>query len=714
MAQAVAPTPAPAAQRLKIGLVLGGGGARGAAHVGVLQVLEELRVPVDCVAGTSMGALVAAAYASGIAPRQMADELAQADWVDMFQDSPGFAEMPYRQRRIAQRFVPGSEMGLGPDGVVAPPGVLTGQKIKLFFNQLVRADFDERNIDTLPLPLSIIATDIGNGNRVVLRDGSVTQAMRASMSVPGLMAPLDYRGHKLVDGGLVDNVPVQEVHARCQPDVVIAINVGSPLLPPEKVGSLLSVSAQMINILTEQNVTRSLALLRDFDIYIRPELGNLSAGDFDRNKEAVSLGRNAAMAEAERLRRLTVSPEAYAQWWSQIALTAKPAPVVDAVQFSSLARTPKEAVAQHISQRPGDVLNTAVLNRDLLRIFGEGSFQTVDYRLVTERERKILQITPLEKPWGPDYLRFALNLNSEMRHGSSYNLRASLHRTGLNSLGAESLVSAELGTQTSLMGSFYQPLSFNQRWFVEPMVRASNVSTPIYQNGTRIAEYSLRTLTTELAAGINLGRYGQVRTGFTTLNGSASRDTGELVVAERTDAQQGWFTSIDIDRLDHLYFPRNGWSTQWRYANYPRNGYDKLSARLQTAYPLNHWVFSTALAYTGSRRGNAPPFDATSLGGFLNLSAYARGQFVGDQVTYARMGIEQILGSAPLGLQGDMRLGLAFEVAKVGQRITETQGSGALNSTVIYLGGETPFGPVYLGVGMAKGSSNLYLSLGVR
>jgi NTE family protein len=173
---------------------------------------------------------------------------------------------------LDRRFLPASETGVGPDGLKYQTGVVTGQKIKLFFNQLVGDYLGEREIDRLPLPLSIIATDIVQGQRVVFRSGSLTTAMRASMSVPGLMSPVEINGEKLVDGGLVDNVPIGEARSRCQADVVIAVNVGSPLLKAEDISGLLSISVQMVNILTEQNVTRSLATLKATDIYIKPDL----------------------------------------------------------------------------------------------------------------------------------------------------------------------------------------------------------------------------------------------------------------------------------------------------------------------------------------------------------------------------------------------------------------------------------------------------------
>jgi len=289
--------PAAAADRPEVGFVLGGGGVRGAAHIGVLEVLERERIPVDCVAGTSMGALVVDAWAAGLSPAQMKAALAKADWADwadMFQDNPAFDDLNYRNKPLSLRFLPGTETGPTDKGAVSPPGVVGGQKLKLSFNQLVHADVGGREIERLPLTLSIIATDIGNGQRVVLRDGSLTQAMRASMAVPGLLAPLTVDGRRMVDRGPTDNVPIREVRERCNAEVVIAINVGSPLLPPEQVSGIFSVAAQMVALLTEQNVSASLATLKDGDVYIQPDLGTISAGDFDRHAEAAERGRAAA------------------------------------------------------------------------------------------------------------------------------------------------------------------------------------------------------------------------------------------------------------------------------------------------------------------------------------------------------------------------------------------------------------------------------------
>src|SRR5688500_14180205 len=228
-------------ERPRVGLVLGGGGARGGAHLGVLEVLEELRVPVDCVAGTSMGALVGGAYAAGVAPADIIDLVAKTDWTTMFDDSAGREAVNIRRKELDDRFYSGIEFGVSRQGLKFREGAVAGEKLKLFFNQLVRADLGDRPIEQLPMPLAIIATDIGTGERVAIRSGNLTSAMRASMSVPGLMAPVLRDGRKLVDGGLTDNLPVAEARELCKPDVLVVVNVGSPLFKPEEVTGLASV-----------------------------------------------------------------------------------------------------------------------------------------------------------------------------------------------------------------------------------------------------------------------------------------------------------------------------------------------------------------------------------------------------------------------------------------------------------------------------------------
>lgn len=701
------------AQRPRIGLVLGGGGARGAAHIGVLEALEKLRVPIDCVAGTSMGALVAGVYASGMSPAVMREQLAKADWNDMFLDNPEYSETSHRNKSMARQFPPGSESGLNRDGVKYQSGVVAGQKIKLFFNQLVRANQGERGIEDLPLPLSIIATDIGNGERVVLRDGLLSRAMRASMSVPGLLAPVEHEGRKLVDGGLVDNVPIGEVRERCKPDVVIAVNVGSPLMKAEEVGSLLTVSAQMVNILTEQNVTRSLATLKPTDIYIKPDLAGITAGDFARSGETADRGRLAVEALAGRLASLSVDADAYDAWWKAIEVKQRVSPPIDTVEIVGLQRVNPAMVERYLQAREGDTIRTGSINRDLLRMYGDGYYESVDYTVLTQRDRNVLRVMPVEKSWGPDYLRFAFNLQADNSQGSTFGLRAGYHKTWLNDLGGELLTVADIGSTSRLSVNYYQPLDLAQRYFFEGKTAIEQSPLNIYEDDQRIAQYKVNERSLNLSLGRNVGLLGPIRLGWLQRHREYRRDIGSPSLPSAAWGFGGWKASVDFDQFDRLYFPTRGWSAQLSYFDSPGVGYARADTDLRGAFSVGDTVFNARFRYTGSPKGVLPVYDAGSLGGFMNLSAYAQNQILADDIRYAGIRAERIVGRMPLGMRGDMRVGLGLEVARAGNRYTESGESGTLNSVSLYFGGETALGPANLGIAHStSGVSNIFLNIG--
>ena len=648
----------------------------------------------------------------------MRQELAKADWDDVFQDNAEFADLGLRNKRLSQRFLPGSETGIKDGGAVTPPGVVSAQKIKLFINRLVRADAGEIRLEELPLPVSIIATDIGTGERVVLREGSLTQAMRASMSVPGLMAPSEWDGRKLVDGGLTDNLPVREVRERCGAEVVIAVNVGTSPLRPEQVKGLLTVSAQVIALLTEQNVQSTLAALTPADIFIAPDLGSITAADFDRHAEAALRGRIAADASAARLSALAVDDAAWQRWRQRVAVRQPERPRIDEVQVVGLELVSEAVVRRYLVQALGEPLDTQALDQALGRIYGDGWYERVDYAVLREGSRNVLRVMPQEKSWGPDYMRLGLKLDSNLSQGSTYQLRAGFHRTWIKPGDGELLVVGELGSITGGSVEYLQPLTADRRWYVDLMTEYRRERSDVFFLEQRVAEYRSVRSRAELAGGINLSLLGTVRAGWRQTRVSRELETGVDVLASVPErGSGGWFVAADLDRLDRLYFPRSGWSAaaEWYHGHTGGDGtdYTRASVDLRGAMPWRDNVLGGRLTWVGSPRGALPSHDAGRLGGFLNLTAYASGQLFGDDVAYAHVRGERIIGRLPLGLRGDMRLGLALESGKVAKPYTQQKSGGWLNSLAVYLGGETPFGPVYLGVGRGSGgSTNAYLFIG--
>jgi NTE family protein len=705
---------AEAGARPRIGLVLGGGGARGAAHIGVLEVMERLRVPVDCVAGTSMGSLVAGVYAVGLTPAQMLEKLAPVDWHALFADDPESADMSYRTRRLGQRFYPKLELGVTDRGVEPLAGVVAGQKIKLFFNHLVGDDAGQRTIESLRLPVSIIATDIGTGERVVLREGSLSAAMRASMSVPGLLAPVAIGDHLLVDGGLVDNVPIGEARSRCNADVIIAIDVGTPLMKPEEVTNILAVAGQMINILTNQNVAVSIATLRPGDVFIQPDLTGISAGDFPRYIEAVERGRKAAEAAADQLARFTVAPEQYAAWRTQIEMPDRPTPRIDEIQIAQMKHVNPQSLERLVEVKPGEPVDAQKLNRSVQSIYGQGDYQGVDYSLLTTRERNILRITPVEKAWGPNYLLFGMNLSSNIGDWSAYELRAAYRQTWLNSYGGEWLSGVQVGDDSRVFTQFYQPVDARQRFFVAPNLAIGRSQLDVYEDDNRIGQFTTDQYSALLDAGINFGTVGQAKLGYLYTRLDSKLTTGVPgSLPEGVSTIRGWNANLDLEQFDRLFFPTRGWAVLANVFHADQADYTKGEFNASAAYPLSGFVLNGRLRAAGSISGTLPAYDAVSLGGPFNLGGYARDQIVGDELAYGSARLERIIGRMPLGLSGDLRLGVSAELGRVNGRYTETNLDGWLNSYSLYLAGETPVGPLYFGYGRATGgASALYLFLG--
>jgi NTE family protein len=513
---------------------------------------------------------------------------------------------------------------------------------------------------------------------------------------------------------LVDNLPIREVRERCGAQVVIAVNVGSPPLAPSEVTGLLSITAQMVALLTEQNVSASLAQLQPADIYIKPELGDITAGAFARNAEAADRGLAAAEQAATRLAALNVGETDYAAWQAQMAVRQRTVPRIDAVEIAGLSRVNPEVLRRYIEQKDGAPLDVVALNRDLLRAYGDGHYERVDYTVLRPRGRNILRVMPVEKSWGPDYLRMALQLDSNLSQGSTFRLRAGYQKTWLNRLGGELLTTAELGSSTGLGVEFYQPLENTQRFFADAQASYLRDRNDIFQQEQRVAEYRRARSQVELTLGINFDLPGQLRAGWREVKTSNSLETGVDVLStlpQRTAG--GWLVVLDIDQLDSLYFPRAGWAVVARAFNSDRLAYTKANLDLRAAGSWQSLVLGTRVSWTGSPRGRLPINDAAKLGGFLNLTGYATGQLLGDDVAYAHLRAERIIGRAPLGLRGDVRLGLAVEAGKLAQPYSLQQRAGWLNSVAVYLGGETPLGPAYIGIGRSStGSVNAYLVLG--
>jgi NTE family protein len=707
-----------AAERPRVALVLGGGGARGGAHLGVLEVLEKLRVPVDCIAGTSMGALVGGAYAAGISPVEVEDLVRRTDWIRIFEDTAGREGVDLRRKELDDRFYSGLEVGVGKGGLEFREGALAGEKLKLFFNQLVRSDLGDREIQQLRIPLAIIATDIGTGERVAIRTGNLTSAMRGSMSVPGLLAPVLRDGRKLVDGGLTDNLPIAEARALCNPDVMIVVNVASPLLHPDQVKGIGTVLGQVVNLLTAQNVAASLKLIRPGDVYIQPELGDIGSTQFTRQLDAADAGRKAAVAMSKELERLSVPPDAYAAWQRDLRL-AEPQvpPVIDRVEVAKTRFVNPQTLREGIRQQEGERLDTAKLNADLVREFSQGDLNSLDYSVVSERDRTILRITPGEKPWGPGYLRFGLNLASDFRSESDYNVRALYRRTWVNRYGAEFLLGGQIGSEQNVATEFFQPLDVRHIFFVRPYARTGLTKMPIYQGVDRLAVYRVQDTRGGVALGTNLGTAGQASVGWVERRLGSVLDTGPDSFLNLTQTLGGPTATFALDTYDQPFFPTRGMRLDATYfdAHHATEAdkYSRFEARLGSAVSSGRWSLLGALEGGDTHGGEVPLGDAFTLGGPRRLSGFANDQLIGGRYAFGRVDAQYRLQYvSPLwGLT--LIGGIAAEAGKMDKPLVPGALTGWQRSFSAYLAANTFLGPVYLGVADAKnGRGRFYLFIG--
>jgi NTE family protein len=709
------------ATRPRIGLVLSGGGARGAAHIGVLKVLEELRVPVDFIAGTSMGSIVGGSYASGQTVASMSRDVSGITTELLARDQPPRAEIAIRLKEEDLRDFIGPQFGYRDGSLLLPKGAISGVALEAVLRDLALAKGDW-NFDKLPIPFRAIATDVVSGKMTVLKAGDLATAMRASMSVPGAIAPVQIEGRLLVDGGLTRNLPVDVARAMGA-DVIIAVNLGTPLLARDQISSAFSVALQMLNILTEQNVQASLASLQPQDVLILPELGNFSAGDFDNMSKTIPIGEAAARKVADQLRRYSLPPEQYAQHrQQQVRVVAQDTRKVDEIRVDGLQRVNEDVVVQSMATRAGEPLDVATLDLDMRRIYGRGDFEHVSYRLIDEPDRRILAVEAVEKAWGPTYVRFGLSLYSDFRGDNGFNLLASLRRTWLNKLGGEWRADLQIGTDGVLFTEFYQPLVADQYFFIAPRLSLTRSVADIFggaDGDILTARYNVNVSTVGLDLGSQFTKYGELRVGLLAGQGNAELQIGSPVLANYDIKRDvgAVRTRLYIDQLDSVAFPRSGYQVDARVLSQTTrlgasDSYNRWDLNFLSAQSFGPHTFQFALAGGGALGGNPLPlYDYIGYGGFMRMTGYRDGQLRNDSLTYGRLTYMNQMLKMPL-LEG-VYLGGSLEVARLGAPLVPNGIQGNVGSASIFLAVDTPLGPAYLAYGhTSDGNNNVYFYLG--
>ncbi|HUP18419.1 MAG TPA: patatin-like phospholipase family protein, partial [Gemmatimonadota bacterium] len=447
--------------RPRVGLALSGGGARGLAHVGALQELERMRVPVDLVTGTSMGAIVGGLWASGLPADSIAARIAAADWAALLDDAPPRASLDYRHRAAERRYGLELEVGVADGELRLPGGLVSGQEVGLLLRRFLFPVLAVEEFDRLPISFAAVATDYEHGQPVVLTRGDPADAIRASMAIPLVFTPVRIDDLLLVDGGLVNNLPVDVAIDRGA-GATIAVDVTPPLETGEEVGTFFGALDQLADFIGRAGVDEHRALA---DVAIVPDLEGFGLFDFEDADTIVARGAEAARAAAADLSPFAVDPAAYAAWRASLRPAPLPARVA-AIEVRGPGWLDDRRVRGRIDLAPESPLTVDALERAARDAYSIGEFERVDYDIELREDRAVAVLRPVAPPWGPHSIRFGTRLitdsgGADLRTGLvTFTVRAAWRRARLTPRGGELWVEGAAGQETGLSARLRQPLDW--------------------------------------------------------------------------------------------------------------------------------------------------------------------------------------------------------------------------------------------------------------
>ena len=709
------PAPTPRA-RPRIGLVLAGGGAKGGADVGVLKVLEEMHVPIDCIAGTSMGALVGGGYASGIPASQLEKFLLGIEWKKVV-GGLGLRDLePIEQKRAGVTYSNTFELGLENRRVIVPSGLVNTSAMDDLLRAYVAGSRAKSSFDELPIPYRAVATDMLTGKMVVLDSGDLATAMRASMAIPGAFAPVVTERHILSDGGMVRNIPIDVARELCA-DVVIVVNLVEQEIRREDLQSATQLLGRSMDVMLEANETLQLQTMTDKDVLINVLLGDIGTTDFTRVPETIPLGETAARLVQAELARYAMPEREYLAWRKRVTSSQDIEVQLADVSYTGLERVNPGYLERRATIHAGDTVNTSAISAEAQRMSALPDFESVEYRLIGDPVRPTLEWLPHEKRWGPDYLRFDLGMYTSEGGDLAFVVYGKHTRTWINTYGAEWRNEVQLGYETMFATSAYLPLNVGQTVFVEPKLYWSRTWEDLFVEGERVAQYRFGDLGARVDVGYNFGHRGQARVGYVFDNRKVEVDTGSplLPITERDDA--GLTAELTYDTRDTPFNPTRGLGAAVDYMRSDEalggdSDWERIEMGLGWALPIRNDVIWMSAAGGSSLGSDLPADRAFMIGGPGSFPGYELGEIRADDYwsasgSYLRK-IRDILSIRGQALYAGLRL-------QAGETFDEfsPQEGGIVYGASVYVTGRTLVGPLTVGIGGTSNDSwTLWLAVG--
>lgn len=718
-------------QRPCTALVLGGGGARGGAHLGVIEQLEQQQIPIDLVVGTSIGAFIGGLYASGHSAAQIREKLNNANWAEGFRDRVYRDEMPMRRKQHSDEFSINVDLGLSAEGIKLPQGLLFGQALADVLSSVYGSSANIAHFNQLPIPFRAVATDLLTQQQVVLESGSLLQAVQASMTIPGVVAPMELDGKVLVDGGVVNNLPISVAKA-LGAGQVIAVSIDAPLLNKQQLGSALNVTQQLTAFLVRAGVQQQLALLTEQDLLLNPNASAVGTLEFDELQLAIAAGRQAAGAAEAELSRYS-QPAQYANWRQLVSGQQQTAVTIDSIALDNLSRLDDALLLQRLALKPGDVYDSRTVHQGLRQLYGLDTFERISEQLVTDASgANQLQLRAEEKSWGPGYLNFRLQLEDDFRNTHQYQIAGAYTLTNLSGWGAEWHTELALGSNKYLYTELYWPFAATpfyalaaagNRRDVQLIQTEQGLSNGEYRNSRNFAKAELGWNLSDHAL-ISLGL--RLQNGVITLPGYLAESFGANTIDYSSDGTE---VRLVWDTLDSRSFPTRGIRLDTLYSRsldktLNLSGYsNRLALELLLAKSWQRHVLRTRWSFNQNDIDDtAISFDQSSLGGFLNLSGYPADLLYGSDIQFGSLVYLYQLNQQHLSFfNAPLFLGASIERGRVKTNIFDQPNQADTTDWLwagsVFLGWDTPIGPLYLGVGQAERSfirqnRSVYLSFG--
>ncbi|MCS6154115.1 patatin [Shewanella baltica] len=720
-------TPSMAAERLKIGVVLSGGGAKGAAHVGVLKILEEHNIPVDYIAGTSIGAYVAGMYSLGYSASEVEAIMMGVDWDSGYSDTIPRNILSYRDKQLRDRYNIPLNIGYNEGQVRAPSGLLRGQTMSQLLRQSTDLVQQFGNFDDLAIPYRAVATDLETSLPVVISHGSMVKAMQASATVPGALQPAQIDGKLLVDGGIANNMPVDVVKAMGA-DIIIAVDIGSPLVKKDKLDSTIAVLDQLSNFLTNASTEKQKLLLTDKDVLIRPAIDALSTTDFTIMPLALTLGKEAANGQLDKLSSMSVSPEEYAAYVEAKKakgklLMADVRHSVNEIVFDNQSKVSLNLLTETLNIKPGQAVSKDELNEALKRIYSLNKFERVDAEFVEGEDGRVLTVTTKAKSWGPNYFQLGFNWEDDFNSESAISFDMAYTMTDLTFNGGEWRNEIKLGMEKLFATEFYQPLDRDQQFFSRARYQYDTRNWDLYDNNNRLLTFDKKTHTIELGIGYNYTSQGMIELGLVAEKGAIINDA--WLSRDLDFSSYGAYFRFGYDSLDSISFPTSG--NRVTLNVYVRNeDFDDIIDDNQNEYSVqieadwkgalsvgNHAFVGKASISTNDNDG-MNTLHVSELGGFLNLSGYHKDSLTGAHKVFGAFVYQYDLGRDALGMTDyPLYLGWSLEAGNVWDERSEVTLTDLIYASSLYIGTDTSMGPAAIGFGITDlGDKSFYLFVG--